>query len=261
MGRDWRATIKLGELFKITVALTDININPSHFENCSFRGRVFAKVNDMRNNSGTPWTPDDLEPEVRQCLLRRGFTTIEHLKELRNTNSDNCLARALVVYFLCCRQDAKTKKPSSIPRCKRSGVSRTKSNVTPSQLEKNQKDEMEAVLDLHIEAERRRRTQQPTEKPLLNKKHEEEAAGDSETVSDQEAEEEEDDGVALAISDENSSSEQAARMDGSLTQWAIQLDSKMSNWMTKLECKVLTSMMKVDSKMSAACIRVFKGVE
>lgn len=99
---NWRLSMKLGEVFKIAVALTDIKLDPYHFETCSFHAEVVKKLWLMRCNlDDTSWTPENLDPAVRHYLQRCGFVTMEQFEELRNTSSEKCLTRALVVYPHC----------------------------------------------------------------------------------------------------------------------------------------------------------------
>jgi hypothetical protein len=163
LGSDWRKTIMLGEVFKIAVALTDIKVDAYHFESCSFTAKVLKKRWSERTNQDIqPWTPENLDPVVRHYLQRRGFTTMEELEQLQNTNSDGSLTRALVVLLHCYRDDqthARTRKRHA-PDHVKSG------SITMSKHQKLEKHEMEAVLKLYTEAEARRTALQPTETPL-----------------------------------------------------------------------------------------------
>jgi hypothetical protein len=171
LGSDWRKTMKLGEVFKIAVATTDIKVDANHFENCSLITKVVKRLWSERSNPDIqPWTPKNLDPVVRHYLQRRGFTTTEELEQLQRTNSDGSLTRALVVLLQCYRKQpehARTRKRHPIDHVKSGGV-------TPSKYQKIEEHEMEAVSKLYTEAETRRRALQPTEKPLISMKDTEE---------------------------------------------------------------------------------------
>jgi hypothetical protein len=164
LGSDWRKTIKLGEIFKIAVGLTDIKVDAYHFESCSFTAKVLKKRwSECTNQDIQAWTPENLDLVVRHYLQRRGFTTMEELEQLQNTNSDGSLTRALVALLHCYRDDqthARTRKCHAPDHVKSGGI-------TPSKYQKIEKHEMAAVLKLYTEAEARRAALQPTEKPLL----------------------------------------------------------------------------------------------
>jgi len=165
LGSDWRKAIKLGEVFKTAVALTDIKVDAYHFESCSFTAKVLKKRWSERTNQDIqPWTPENLDPVVRHYLQRRGFTTMEELEQLQSTNSDGSLTRSLVVLLHCYRgnqEQARTRKCHAPDHVKSGGI-------TPSKHQKIEKHEMEAVLKLYTEAEARRAALQPTEKPLFS---------------------------------------------------------------------------------------------
>lgn len=171
LGSDWRKALKLGEVFKIAVAMTDIKVDAYQFESCSFTTKVLKKLWSERSNRDIqPWTPENLDPVVRHYLQRRGFTTTEELEELQRTNSDGSLARALVVLLHCFREkpeQARTRKRHPLDHVKSGGI-------TPSKHQKIEEHEMKAVSKLYAEAETRRRALQPTEKPLISIKHAEE---------------------------------------------------------------------------------------
>lgn len=168
---NWRLSMKLGEVFKIAVALTDIKLDPYHFENCSFRAKVLKKRWLMWHDSNeAPWSPENLDPAVRHYLQRCGFTTVEQLEQLRNTNSEKCLTRALVVYLHCRRQDIPVAKrtPKIGPNLSSRAV-----KTFGSEHQEIEKHEMEAVSKLSTEAEIRRVALQPTETPLISRTNEE----------------------------------------------------------------------------------------
>jgi hypothetical protein len=50
LGSDWRKAMKLGEVFKIAVATTDIKVDAYHFECCSFTTKVLKKRWSERTN-------------------------------------------------------------------------------------------------------------------------------------------------------------------------------------------------------------------
>ena len=50
LGSDWRKAIKLGEVFKVAVAMTDIKVDAYHFETCSFTTKVLKKLWSERSN-------------------------------------------------------------------------------------------------------------------------------------------------------------------------------------------------------------------
>jgi hypothetical protein len=130
LGCDWRKTMKLGEVFKIAVATTDIKVDAYHFESCSFSTKVLKKLWSERSNLDVqPWTPENLDPVVRHYLQQRGFTTTEDLEQLQRTNSDGSLTRALVVPLQCYRkklEQARTRKRHPLDHVKSGGI-------TPSQ--------------------------------------------------------------------------------------------------------------------------------
>ena len=171
LGSDWRKAMKLGEVFKIAVATTDIKVDAYHFESCSFTTKVLKKRWSERSNRDIqPWTPENLDPVVRHYLQRRGFTTTEELEQLQRTNSDGSLTRALVVLLQCYR-----KKPEQARTRKRHPLGHVKSSgITPSKHQKIEEHEIEAVSKLYAEAETRRCALQPTEKPLISMKDAEE---------------------------------------------------------------------------------------
>jgi hypothetical protein len=171
LGSDWRKALKLGEVFKIAIATTDIKVDACQFESCSFTTRVLKKLwSDRSNRDVQPWTPENLDPVVRHYLRRRGFTTTEELEELQRTNSDGSLVCALVVLLQCFR-----KKPKQARTRKRHRHDHVKSSgIIPSKHQKIDQHEMEAVSKLYAEAETRRSALQPTEKPLISIKHAEE---------------------------------------------------------------------------------------
>src|SRR5436190_22459103 len=87
LGSDWHNTIKLGEVFKIAVAITDIQVDAYYFESCLFTTKVLKKLKSERSNQDIqPWIPENLDPVVQHYLQRRGFTTTEELKQLQRTN-------------------------------------------------------------------------------------------------------------------------------------------------------------------------------
>jgi hypothetical protein len=165
LGSDWRKAIKLGEVFKTAVALTDIKVDTYHFESCSFTAKVLKKRwSEHTNQDIQPWTPENLDPVVQHYLQRHGFTTIEELEQLQNTNSDRSLTHTLIVLLHCYRDDqkqARTQKRHAPDHIKSRGI-------TPSKHQKIEKHEIEAVLKLYTEAEARRTALQPTEKPLFS---------------------------------------------------------------------------------------------
>ncbi|KIM99813.1 hypothetical protein OIDMADRAFT_55715 [Oidiodendron maius Zn] len=177
LGSNWRKSTKLGEVFKIAVALTDIKVDAYHFESCSFTAKVLKKRwSESRNQDIEPWTPENLDPVVRHYLQRRGFTTREELEQLQNTNSEKSLTRALIVLLHCYRDDQKQAGPR-----KRLAPDHVKSGgITPSKhqraaLQPTEKplhaDSMDDSIrqpgiGLPTEAVARRAALQPTEKPL-----------------------------------------------------------------------------------------------
>ena len=163
LGSNWRKSMKLGEVFKIAVALTDIKVDAYHFECCSFTAKVLKRRwSESSNQDIQPWTPENLDPVVRHYLQRRGFTTMEELEQLQNTNSEKSLTRALIVLLHSYRDDQKQAHLR-----KRHDPDHVKSGeIAPSKHQKIEKHEMEAVWKLHTEADARRAALQPTEKPL-----------------------------------------------------------------------------------------------
>jgi hypothetical protein len=212
LSSDWRKAMKLGGFFKIAVATTNIKVVAYHFESCSFSTKVLKKLWSERSNRDIqPWTPENLDPVVRHYLQRRGFTTTEELEQLQRTNSDGSLTRALVVLLQCYRkkpEQARTRKRHPPRDHVESG------GITPSEHQKIEKHEMEAVWRLYTEAETRRRALQPTEKPLISMKDAEEIVEEC---------------VESEFSDQEEKDVESGRLnDTTLDQWGDSMDD--STW-------------------------------
>ncbi|KAI1623158.1 hypothetical protein EDD37DRAFT_695551 [Exophiala viscosa] len=159
----WQQVMKLGEVFKIAVAMTDINVDAYYFEACSFRTKLVKQLWSERHDQDLqPWTPENIDPLIRAYLCRRGFSTMEDLEKLQQTNTEGSLSRALIV-LLSCFNEEHTRKGRGV-------TNNNTSDTTSSKYQKIEKHEMEAVRKLYTQAETRRRTMQPTEKPLASLK-------------------------------------------------------------------------------------------
>ena len=62
LGSDSRKAMKLGEVFKIAVATTDIKVDAYHFGSCPFTTKVLRKFWSERSNRDIqPWSPKNLD--------------------------------------------------------------------------------------------------------------------------------------------------------------------------------------------------------
>ncbi|KAI1611985.1 hypothetical protein EDD36DRAFT_488971 [Exophiala viscosa] len=133
----WQHVMKLGEVFKTAVAMTDINVDAYYFEACSFRTKLVKQLWSERHDQDLqPWTPENIDPLIRAYLCRRGFSTMEDLEKLQQTNTEGSLSRALIV-LLSCFNEEHTRKGRGV-------TNNNTSDTTSSKYQKIEKHEMEA---------------------------------------------------------------------------------------------------------------------